>query len=86
MKAFCGKCGEKLEKEIVEGFDEYTGERRFRMICPKRTCFHEGFPTHDTDKKRTFIERGGWFGTDYSNYACKRCGYTKREEYIPYYY
>ena len=42
MEKFCGKCGQELVKEEMEGFNVDTGKRNFRMVCPVRKCEHTG--------------------------------------------
>lgn len=39
---YCEKCGEKLVKRDIDGFDIFTGERHIRWVCPTGKCGHPG--------------------------------------------
>lgn len=65
-KKYCWACGEKLTEEKLRTFNEETGKRETRLICPDPMCrFHcQGF---NCDRRKI----GGFFS---SESKCVRCG------------
>jgi hypothetical protein len=42
MEKYCHMCGDELEKFYTGTFNIETGEKNYKLVCPKKLCSHTG--------------------------------------------
>ena len=64
---YCTKCGKELITVAKEGFDETTGKRNTKMVCPTGLCEHTGHC-------HAYYSSSIWLGMFSDIVVCRKCG------------
>ncbi len=65
MKKYCFVCGKEKKAIFTNGFNEDTGEKNTRLVCPDSNC--------QASCEHVLGSRGGFLGIG-SQTVCIKCG------------